>query len=110
MEHALAHIEELTLHNFPDEQQRWYAVKLFERDEKVREQLNLAPRMESNRLGTHSPNSTSLAQPVAAVPMEMVQPPMAMAYTSAMTTTKMGRARMRLVTILSILSEMVSCP
>ncbi len=41
VEHALAHIEELTLHNFPDEQQRWYAVKLFERDEKVREQLNL---------------------------------------------------------------------
>ncbi len=41
VEHALAHIEELTLHNFPDEQQRWYAIKLFERDEKVREQLNL---------------------------------------------------------------------
>ena len=41
VEHALAHIEELTLHNFPDEQQRWYAVKLFERDEKVREQLDL---------------------------------------------------------------------
>ena len=41
VEHALAHIEELTLHNFPDEQQRWYAIKLFERDEKVREQLDL---------------------------------------------------------------------
>ena len=41
VEHALAHIEELTLHNLPDEQQRWYAIKLFERDEKVREQLNL---------------------------------------------------------------------
>jgi len=42
VEHALAHIEELTLHNLPDEQQRWYAIKLFERDEKVREQLNLS--------------------------------------------------------------------
>ena len=41
VEHALAHIEELTLHNLPDEQQRWYAIKLFERDEKVREQLDL---------------------------------------------------------------------
>ena len=41
VEHALAHIEELTLHNLPDEQQRWYAIKLFERDEKVREQLSL---------------------------------------------------------------------
>jgi len=42
VEHALAHIEELTLHHLPDEQQRWYAIKLFERDEKVREQLNLS--------------------------------------------------------------------
>jgi len=42
VEHALAHIEELTLHNLPGEQQRWYAIKLFERDEKVREQLNLS--------------------------------------------------------------------
>ncbi|MBD5162767.1 MAG: ferrous iron transport protein B [Oscillibacter sp.] len=42
VEHALAHIEELTLHNLPDEQQRWYAIKLFERDGKVREQLSLS--------------------------------------------------------------------
>ena len=41
VEHALAHIEELTLHNLPEAQQRWYAIKLFERDEKVREQLSL---------------------------------------------------------------------
>ena len=42
VEHALAHIEELTLHNLPEEQQRWYAIKLFERDEKVIEQMNLS--------------------------------------------------------------------
>ncbi|MBQ8583504.1 MAG: ferrous iron transport protein B [Clostridia bacterium] len=41
VEHALAHIEELTLHNFPEERQRWYAIKIFERDEKVLEKLNL---------------------------------------------------------------------
>ena len=41
VEHALAHIEELTLHNLPEEQQRWYAVKLFERDSKIVEQLKL---------------------------------------------------------------------
>ncbi|MDE7123922.1 MAG: ferrous iron transporter B, partial [Eubacterium sp.] len=41
VEHALAHIEEVTVHNLPEEQQRWYAVKLFERDEKVLSQLNL---------------------------------------------------------------------
>ena len=41
VEHALAHIEEITVHNLPEEQQRWYAIKLFERDEKVRAQLNL---------------------------------------------------------------------
>jgi len=42
VEHALAHIEELTLHSLPHEQQRWYAIKLFERDEKVQEQLSLS--------------------------------------------------------------------
>ncbi len=41
VEHALAHIEEVTVHDYPEEQQRWYAIKLFERDEKVLEKLNL---------------------------------------------------------------------
>lgn len=42
VEHALAHIEEAALHDMPSEQQRWYAIKLFERDKKVIEQLNLS--------------------------------------------------------------------
>ena len=41
VEHALAHIEELILHDMPEEQQRWYSIKVFERDEKVLEKLNL---------------------------------------------------------------------
>ncbi len=41
VEHALAHIEEAAVHNLPKEQQRWYAVKLFEQDDKVIEQLKL---------------------------------------------------------------------
>ncbi len=41
VDHALAHIEEVTVHSLPEEQQRWYAIKLFERDEKVLEKLNL---------------------------------------------------------------------
>lgn len=41
VEHALAHIEEAVLHDLPAEQQRWYAVKIFERDEKVLSQLNI---------------------------------------------------------------------
>ncbi|MDR1773914.1 MAG: ferrous iron transport protein B [Clostridioides sp.] len=41
VEHALAHIEEAVLHDFPEEQQRWYAIKLFERDEKIIEKLNI---------------------------------------------------------------------
>ena len=41
VEHALAHIEEVTVHDYPEEQQRWYAIKLFERDEKVLTKLNL---------------------------------------------------------------------
>ncbi len=42
VEHALAHIEEHAVSNIPEEQQRWYAVKLFERDSKAIEQLNLS--------------------------------------------------------------------
>ncbi|MFA7068002.1 MAG: ferrous iron transport protein B [Acidaminococcaceae bacterium] len=42
VEHALAHIEEATLINIPEFQQRWYAIKLFERDSKIRERLNLS--------------------------------------------------------------------
>ncbi len=41
VEHALAHIEEAALHNLPEEQQRWYAIKIFERDDKVLEQPQL---------------------------------------------------------------------
>ena len=42
VEHAIAHIEEAVLHDMPQSQQRWYAVKLFERDEKVSERLKLS--------------------------------------------------------------------
>ena len=41
VEHAIAHIEEAVLHSMPEEQQRWYAIKVFERDEKVLEKLNI---------------------------------------------------------------------
>ena len=45
VEHALAHIEEAAVHSMPEEQQRWYAVKIFERDEKVIESLGLSPEL-----------------------------------------------------------------
>ena len=41
VEHALAHIEEATVHNLNEDSQRWYAVKLFERDSQVRKELSL---------------------------------------------------------------------
>ena len=41
VEHAIAHIEEAAVHGMPEEQQRWYAVKIFERDDKVLGQLNI---------------------------------------------------------------------
>ena len=41
VEHAIAHIEEAVLHAMPEEQQRWYAIKIFERDDKVLAQLNI---------------------------------------------------------------------
>ena len=42
VEHALAHIEEAVVHGMPEEQQRWYAIKVFERDDKVLEKLALS--------------------------------------------------------------------
>ena len=41
VEHAIAHIEEATVHDQPEEQQRWYAIKIFERDDKVMQKLGL---------------------------------------------------------------------
>ena len=41
VEHALAHIEEAIVHDMPEEQQRWYAIKVFERDDKVLEQMKI---------------------------------------------------------------------
>ncbi len=41
VEHAIAHIEEAVVHDMPEEQQRWYAIKIFERDDKVLAQMNI---------------------------------------------------------------------
>ena len=48
VEHAIAHIEEAILHDMPAEQQRWYAIKVFERDDKVLERLNIAKEMRDH--------------------------------------------------------------
>ena len=45
VEHALAHIEEAAVHNLPQEQQRWYAIKIFERDARVLETLAINPEI-----------------------------------------------------------------
>ena len=41
VEHAIAHIEEAAVHSMPEEQQRWYAIKIFERDDKVLAKLSI---------------------------------------------------------------------
>lgn len=41
VEHTIAHIEEATLHDMPEEQQRWYAIKIFERDKEILKKLNI---------------------------------------------------------------------
>ncbi len=43
VEHAIAHIEEAAVHGLPEDQQRWYAIKIFERDERVLAQLQIDP-------------------------------------------------------------------
>ena len=45
VEHALAHIEEAAVHNMPEEQQRWYAIKIFERDDKVLDSMHIDPQV-----------------------------------------------------------------
>lgn len=45
VEHAIAHIEEAVLHNMPADEQRWYAIKIFERDSKIIEKLNINPEI-----------------------------------------------------------------
>ena len=48
VEHAIAHIEEAALHSMPAERQRWYAIKIFERDEKVLAELQLDPTLRAH--------------------------------------------------------------
>ena len=48
VEHALAHIEEITVHHLPDNQQRWYAIKLFERDERVYDDLHISEEIKNH--------------------------------------------------------------
>ena len=48
VEHAIAHIEEAAVHSLPEEKQRWYAIKIFERDDKVLEQLKLSSEVLSH--------------------------------------------------------------
>lgn len=57
VEHALAHIEEAAVNDLPEEQQRWYAIKIFERDDKVLSQLQLPAALQA-----HIENDISAAE------------------------------------------------
>ena len=48
VEHAIAHIEEAVVHEMPEEQQRWYAIKVFERDDTVLEKLHIADDVKAH--------------------------------------------------------------
>ncbi len=48
VEHAIAHIEEAVLHDKPEERQRWYAVKIFERDDKVLAELQISADVQAH--------------------------------------------------------------
>ena len=49
VEHALAHIEEAAVHGLPEEQQRWYAIKIFERDDKVQSSTSTRQPLSTSR-------------------------------------------------------------
>ncbi|MBQ3015292.1 MAG: ferrous iron transport protein B [Clostridia bacterium] len=48
VEHALAHIEEAVVHNLPENEQRWYSIKIFERDKKVLDELNISEEIRKH--------------------------------------------------------------
>ena len=48
VEHALGHIEEVALHEQPEHKQRWYAVKLFERNELIEAELALSEELRTH--------------------------------------------------------------
>ena len=48
VEHAIAHIEESIQGMVDDQYLRWYAIKVFERDEKVLESLTLTKDLEAH--------------------------------------------------------------
>lgn len=48
VEHALAHIEEATVHDMPSNKQRWYAIKIFEGDEMVLKDLKLSSTVRNH--------------------------------------------------------------
>ena len=48
VEHAIAHIEEAFLHDIPEERQRWYAIKIFERDAKIVEKLKISDSVKAH--------------------------------------------------------------
>ena len=59
VEHAIAHIEEAVVHDMPEEQQRWYALKVFERDDKVMEKLSISERSGLTSRRTSAPRRSS---------------------------------------------------
>lgn len=48
VEHVIDNIEKAVLHDISEEQQRWYAIKLFERDNKVYETLGISDMQKSH--------------------------------------------------------------
>ena len=61
VEHTIAHIEEAAVHTMPEEQQRWYAIKIFERDDKVLEKLSIPADVTMPRAS--SPTSAMSTSP-----------------------------------------------
>ena len=67
VEHAIAHIEEAAVHNMPEEQQRWYAIKIFERDDKVLEKLTI-PAETMQHIESRPPRPSWTTMPRASSP------------------------------------------
>ena len=68
VEHAIAHIEEAAVHSMPEEQQRWYAIKIFERDDKVLEKLSATSTSHSSsRAATRKRARKSSPPPIRSI-------------------------------------------
>ena len=119
VEHAIAHIEEAVLHSMPENEQRWYAIKIFERDAKILEKLKIDPGVMKHIEADIKAAEEELDDDAESIITneryiyiaQIIKGCYKKKNTGKLSTSdKIGRPSQRFVTTLSILSEVESLP